>query len=51
VADVWDALRSDRLYRTSWTVKKVREHLRSLTGTHFDPHVVNVCLDSDVLTD
>ncbi len=49
VADVWDALRSDRLYRTSWSVEKVREHIRSLAGTHFDPHVVNVCLDSDIL--
>jgi PAS domain S-box-containing protein/putative nucleotidyltransferase with HDIG domain len=51
VADVWDALRSDRCYRSSWTVEKVRGHLRSLAGTHFDPHVVNVCLDSDVLVD
>jgi PAS domain S-box-containing protein/putative nucleotidyltransferase with HDIG domain len=49
VVDVWDALRSDRLYRTSWSVDKVRKHLRSLAGTHFDPHVVKVCLDSDVL--
>ncbi len=49
VVDVWDALRSDRLYRTSWSAEKVREHLRSLAGTHFDPHVVQVCLDSDVL--
>ena len=51
VADVWDALRSDRLYRTSWSVEHVREHIRSLAGTHFDPHVVTVCLDSDVLVD
>jgi len=51
VVDVWDALRSDRLYRTSWSVKKVRSHLRSLAGTHFDPHVVKVCLASDVLVD
>lgn len=49
LVDVWDALRSDRLYRTSWSVEKVREHILSLAGTHFDPHVVNVCLDSDVL--
>jgi len=49
VVDVWDALRSDRLYRTSWPVEKVREHIRSLAGTHFDPHVVKVCLDSNVL--
>ncbi len=51
VADVWDALRSDRRYRTSWTVGKVRKHLRSLAGTHFDPHVVKICLDSNLLVD
>jgi PAS domain S-box-containing protein/putative nucleotidyltransferase with HDIG domain len=51
VVDVWDALRSDRLYRTSWSVAKVRKHLRSLAGTHFDPHVVKVCLDSDIFVD
>ena len=51
VVDVWDALRSDRRYRTSWSVTKVRKHLRSLAGTHFDPRVIKVCLDSDVLVD
>jgi HD-GYP domain-containing protein (c-di-GMP phosphodiesterase class II) len=51
VVDVWDALRSDRRYRTSWSVAKVRKHLRSLAGTHFDPHVLKVCLDSDILVD
>jgi len=51
VVDSWDALRSDRHYHASWSAEKVREHLRSLAGTHFDPHVVNVCLDSDVLAD
>jgi PAS domain S-box-containing protein/putative nucleotidyltransferase with HDIG domain len=51
VADVWDALRSDRLYRTSWSVQKVRKHIKVLAGTHFDPHVVKVCLDSDILVD
>ncbi len=51
VADVWDALRSDRGYRISWSVEKVRKHIRSLAGTHFDPHVVNICLKSDLLVD
>ncbi|NVN91755.1 MAG: PAS domain S-box protein [Desulfuromonadales bacterium] len=51
VADVWDALRSDRRYRTSWSMEKVRKHLLSLAGTHFDPHVVMVCLDSNFLVD
>jgi len=49
VVDVWDALRSDRVYRSSWSVEKVREHIQSLAGTHFDPHVVSVCLNSDEL--
>ena len=49
VVDVWDALRSDRRYRTSWPVEKVRKHLHSLAETHFDPHILKVCLDSDVL--
>lgn len=51
VVDVWDALRSDRRYRISWSVSKVRRHLRSLAGTHFDPHVVKLCLDSGLLVD
>ena len=40
VVDVWDALRSDRPYRTSWPEAKVLAHIRSLSGTHFDPQVV-----------
>ena len=49
VVDVWDALRSNRIYRASWSPSKVRKHLLSLAGTHFDPHVVKVCLDSGLL--
>ncbi len=49
VADVWDALSSDRPYRAAWPEEKVIEHIRSLAGTHFDPQVVKVCLESDVL--
>jgi PAS domain S-box-containing protein/putative nucleotidyltransferase with HDIG domain len=41
VVDVWDALKSDRPYRAAWTSKKVHEHIRSLSGMHFDPHVVD----------
>jgi len=40
VVDVWDALRSDRPYRPAWPEEQVREHIRSLSGTHFDPRVV-----------
>ncbi|BCS54816.1 HD domain-containing phosphohydrolase [Geobacter sp. SVR] len=49
VVDAWDALRSDRPYRDTWPVKKVRAHLRSLAGIHFDPQVVRVFLSSKVL--
>jgi len=40
VADVWDALRSDRPYRKGWPVEKVREYICSEAGKHFDPTVV-----------
>lgn len=40
VVDVWDALRSDRPYRPAWPKEKVLDHIRSLSGTHFDPQVV-----------
>jgi PAS domain S-box-containing protein len=44
VVDVWDALTSDRPYRKAWHPDKVREHIRSLAGTHFDPEVVEAFL-------
>lgn len=37
VVDVWDALRSDRPYRKAWEKEKVLDHIKSLSGTHFDP--------------
>jgi HD-GYP domain-containing protein (c-di-GMP phosphodiesterase class II) len=44
IVDVWDALRSDRPYRAAWGEERVREHIRSLSGTHFDPKVVKAFL-------
>jgi putative nucleotidyltransferase with HDIG domain len=44
IADVWDALRSDRPYRPGWSALKTREHIKSLSGTHLDPRVVEVFL-------
>jgi PAS domain S-box-containing protein len=40
VVDVWDALRSDRPYRQGWPEKAVLDHIRALSGRHFDPEVV-----------
>jgi putative nucleotidyltransferase with HDIG domain len=42
VVDVWDALRSDRPYRPAWPEEKVREHIQTSSGTHFDPKVVGL---------
>ncbi|HLJ61827.1 MAG TPA: HD-GYP domain-containing protein [bacterium] len=44
VVDVWDALRWDRWYRSAWTLEQTRQYLREQTGTHFDPHIVDVFL-------
>ena len=45
IVDVWDALRSDRPYRAAWPADKVHAHIRSLSGSHFDPAVVSMFLD------
>jgi HD-GYP domain-containing protein (c-di-GMP phosphodiesterase class II) len=42
IVDVWDALRSDRPYRQGWTKEKVIEHIKSLSGTHFEPKAVEL---------
>ena len=44
VVDVWDALCSDRPYRKGWSEDKVRQHIRSQAGTHFDPQAVDLFL-------
>ncbi len=44
VADVWDALRSDRPYRAAWPRAKVIEYLREQAGTHFDARIVEAFL-------
>lgn len=40
VVDVYDALTSDRPYRTAWTPEQVLTHIEQNAGTHFDPRVV-----------
>jgi putative nucleotidyltransferase with HDIG domain len=48
VVDIWDALRFDRPYRKGWPEDRVREYIRSLSGTQFDPQVVDVFLNLNV---
>lgn len=51
VADVWDALSSERPYRTPWRGTEISAHLQALAGTHFDPQVVKVALESKIFED
>ena len=44
IIDVWDALRSDRPYRKAWPKEKVTSHIISLSGTHFEPKIVELFL-------
>ena len=44
VADVYDALTSNRPYRPAWTREQAVQHIRDGAGTHFDPHVVDAFL-------
>jgi HD-GYP domain-containing protein (c-di-GMP phosphodiesterase class II) len=41
VADVWDALTSDRAYRNGWDPAHALAHIEAGRGTHFDPVVVD----------
>jgi putative two-component system response regulator len=52
VADVFDALTSERPYKKAWPVERAQALLRESAGTHFDPTCVDAfmsCWD-DVLT-
>jgi len=41
VADVWDALTSDRAYRAGWEPERALAHIVAGKGSHFDPRVVD----------
>ena len=42
VVDVWDALTSDRPYRSAWTQNEAIEYIKELSGEHFDPEIVDM---------
>ena len=45
VADVWDALTSDRAYRPAWDLDRAVSHVAAASGTLFDPMCVEAFLD------
>ncbi|MFC5549933.1 HD domain-containing phosphohydrolase [Massilia aerilata] len=44
VADVFDALTHERVYKQAWPVKQVRDYLREVAGKHLDPHYVDLLI-------
>jgi putative two-component system response regulator len=42
VADVWDALTSDRPYRPAWNEQEALTYIREQSGKHVDPKVVDL---------
>jgi PAS domain S-box-containing protein/putative nucleotidyltransferase with HDIG domain len=47
VADVFDALTHTRPYKEAWPLGRAVEEIRSLSGAHFDPEVVEAFLGLD----
>ncbi|MFZ5448034.1 MAG: GAF domain-containing protein [Thermodesulfobacteriota bacterium] len=45
IADVWDALCSDRPYRRSWPHTLILDYLKDQAGKLFDPHIVEVFIE------
>ena len=42
--DVFDALGSDRCYKPAWPLDQVLDLIRTQSGSHFDPHLVDLLL-------
>lgn len=45
IADVFDALTTERPYKRSWTTEKAFEQIQNGTGRHFDPKLAACFLD------
>lgn len=45
VADVWDALTTDRSYRPGWPAAEALAHIHAGSGTHFDARVVDAMIE------
>lgn len=44
IIDVWDAITSNRPYRKAWSFEKALEYIKSESGRHFDPNIVELFL-------
>ncbi|MCK5115678.1 MAG: response regulator [Candidatus Aegiribacteria sp.] len=48
VADVYDALTSDRPYRDAMSTETALSELKSISGTQLSPRIVNVFIDEEI---
>ena len=46
VADVFDALGSDRCYKKAWPLEKILDLFKRERGEHFDPNLVDLLFDN-----
>ncbi|MFA0412186.1 HD domain-containing phosphohydrolase [Vibrio renipiscarius] len=46
IADVFDALLSERCYKQAWPLAQVVEHFQNEKGAQFDPHLTQLLLDN-----
>lgn len=46
LADVFDALGSDRVYKKAWPLEKILEYIKSESGKSFDPKLVQILFDN-----
>lgn len=46
LADVFDALASDRIYKKAWEIDRIIDLLKEERGEHFDPKVVDTFLEN-----
>jgi response regulator RpfG family c-di-GMP phosphodiesterase len=44
VADVFDALTHERVYKKAWPIDQVRDYLHEVAGQHLDPHYVDILI-------
>ncbi|SMC50074.1 response regulator [Sporomusa malonica] len=46
IADVFDALGSNRVYKAAWPLDKILEYFASEKGIHFDPKLVDIFMEN-----
>ncbi|MGH2882881.1 MAG: HD-GYP domain-containing protein, partial [Solirubrobacteraceae bacterium] len=46
IGDVFDALTSDRVYRPALPFREAMDEMRTQTGRHFDPGLLELFLDA-----